>query len=84
MEELSKLTTNEVYRDYECFDMKDLVMQVNVNVQSPEDALKLLDKILKERVSSYDLYKYVNEKIAILQRLNREDELREVVGGIFH
>ena len=79
LEELRKLTPYEVYRDYEYFDMKDLMMQVNVNVQSPDDALKLLDEILDERASSYDLYKYVNEKIAILQRMNREDELREVV-----
>lgn len=55
-------------------------MQVNVNVQSPEDAMKLLDKILEERASSYDLYKYVNEKIGILQGLHREDEAREMVG----
>lgn len=79
VEELRKLTAYEVYRDYEYFDMKDLMMQVNVNVQSPEDALTLLDKLLKERASSFDLYKYVNEKIEILQGLNRKDEIREVV-----
>ena len=79
VEELRKLTPYEVYRDYEYFDMKDLMMQVNVNVQSPEDALNLLDKILKERASSYDLYKYVNDKIDILRGMNREDEIRKVI-----
>ena len=79
LEDLRKLSAYEVYRDYEYGDMNDLMMQVNVNVQSPEDALKLLDRILKERESSYDLYKYVNEKINILQGLNREDEVLKLV-----
>lgn len=79
LEELRKLTAYEVYRNYEYCDMNDLMMQVNVNVQSSDDALKLLDRILEERKSSYDLYKYVNEKIDILQRLNRSDEVRKVV-----
>ena len=79
VEELRKLTAYEVYRDYEYYDMKELMMQVNVNVLSPDDALKLLDKILEDRASSYDLYKYVNDKIDILRGMNREDEIREVV-----
>ena len=79
LEDLCKLSAYEVYRNYEYCDMNDLMMQVNVNVQSPEDALKLLDRILKERESSYDLYKYVNEKIDILQGLNRNDEIRKLV-----
>lgn len=79
LEDLRKLSAYEVYRNYEYCDMNDLVMQVNVNVQSPEDALKLLDRILKEREYSYDLYKYVNEKIDILQGLNRNDEIRKLV-----
>ena len=79
LEELRKLSAYEVYRDYDYCSMKDLMMQVNVHIQSPEDSLKLINALLEEHKSSYDLYKYVNEKIDILQKMNREDEVRKVI-----
>ena len=79
LQELRKLSAYEVYRDYDYCNMKELMMQVNVHIQSPEDSLKLINVLMEERKSSYDLYKYVNEKIDILQKMNREDEVREVI-----
>ena len=79
LEELRKLSAHEVYRDYDYCNMKELMMQVNVHIQSPKDSLKLINVLMEERKSSYDLYKYVNEKIDILQKMNQEDEVRKVI-----
>ena len=58
--QISKLAT---YREYEIFDMDELVQQIMLSVQSKEEALLSVNQLIKERAERWDLYKLVLRKI---------------------
>lgn len=73
---IEKLVT---YREYDVYDMDDLVQQIIFSVQSKEEALVHVNKMMEEGEERYDFYKLVYRKIEILQALNRADEAKAVL-----
>ena len=69
-----------MYRNYDIYDINDLLQQVTIIVQSEEEALKLLDKLIREQADKYDFYKLVRRKIDLLRRMKEE----ELGTGMFH
>ncbi|MBQ9641920.1 MAG: SWIM zinc finger family protein [Bacteroidaceae bacterium] len=68
-----------MYRNYDIYDINDLLQQVTIIVQSEEEALKLLDKLIREQADKYDFYKLVRRKIDLLRRMKEEEEAENVV-----
>lgn len=79
LQEVRRLAKCATYRSCDMYDMEELLIKLNLIVQSPQDALKLLDNILKEQHSSYDQYRYVSQKVDILREINRDAEADETV-----
>ena len=73
---IEKLVT---YREYDIYDMDDLVQQIILSVQSKEEALVHVNKMMEEGEERYDFYKLVYRKIEILKALNRADEAEAVL-----
>lgn len=66
--QISKLAT---YREYEIFDMDELVQQIMLSVQSKEEALATVNQLIMEKKEHWDLYKLVIRKIEILKELGK-------------
>ena len=60
--------------NYGLCDVDDLMMQLNLLLQTPEDALKMLDALIAEHESSYDQFQYVIQKMELLQGMGKENE----------
>lgn len=76
LRETAKLST---YRDYDIFSIDELIMNVNISVQSPEKAINLINNLLEERKDSNDLYKLVFRKIELLNNLNEQKKADKVI-----
>ena len=57
------------YREYDIFDMDDLIQQIMLSVQSKEEALATVNQLIMEKKEHWDLYKLVVRKIEILKEL---------------
>lgn len=79
--QISKLAT---YREYEIFDMDELVQQIMLSVQSKEEALLSVDKLIKERTERWDLYKLVLRKIEILKELDKTTEVEATISEFLY
>lgn len=79
LQEIRRLAQCAAYRAYDMYDMEELLMQLNLIVQSPQDALKLIDDKLREQNSSYDLYRFVSQKVEVLREMNRDAEADETI-----
>lgn len=74
VEELHGISRISIFQNYDICDVDDLLMQANLLTKSPEDTLKLLDDVLKERKDTYDLYEWVLRKVEFLLELNKQKE----------
>ena len=63
LQELGQLAKLSTYRDYDLYDIDELLMQINLSIQPAEKALELIDKLLEERKDTYDLYQIVLRKV---------------------
>lgn len=79
LQELREIAELSTYRDYDIFDIDELIMNINILVQSPDKAINLIDSLLEERKESYDLYKLVLRKIELLDRLNEQKKAANVI-----
>lgn len=81
VQELRQIAKLSTYRDYDIFDVDELMMQINILAQPAEKALTLIDNLLEERKDSYDLYKLVFRKVELLSELNElkkaDDTIRQ-------
>ena len=75
--QISKLAT---YREYEIFDMDELVL----SVQSKEEALLSVNQLIKERAERWDLYKLVLRKIEILKELGKTTEVEATISEFLY
>ncbi len=79
--QISKLAT---YREYEIFDMDELVQQIMLSVQSKEEALVSVNQFIKERKEHGDLYKLVLRKIEILEELGKTTEVEATISEFLY
>lgn len=79
--QISKLAT---YREYEIFDMDELVQQIMLSVQSKEEALLSVNQLIKERAERWDLYKLVLRKIEILKELGKTTEVEATISEFLY
>lgn len=72
--------TDFVYNlsNYGIFDFDDMLLQVNINTQTPEDTLQMLDVQIDQHKEQYDEYVYVERKIDLLQKIHRLSDAEKV------
>lgn len=79
LQELGQIAEISVYRHYDVYDVDELMMQINLSIQSPDKALELIDKLLEERKDSYDLYELVLRKVNLLVEQQEEQKAEETI-----
>lgn len=81
LQELCQIAKISIYRDYDLYDVDELMMQINLSIQPVEKALELIDKLLEERKGSYDLYQLVLRKVDLLlgqkEQKKADDTIRQ-------
>ena len=78
-QELGQLAKLSTYRDYDLYDIDELLMKINLSVQPAEKALELIDKLLEERKDTYDLYQIVLRKVNLLTGLHEEQKAADTI-----
>ena len=79
LQELGQLAKLSTYRDYDLYDIDELLMQINLSIQPAEKALELIDKLLEERKDTYDLYQIVLRKVNLLTELHEEQKATDTI-----
>lgn len=79
LQELGQLAKLSTYRDYDLYDIDELLMQINLSIQPAENALELIDKLLEERKDTYDLYQIVLRKVNLLTELHEEQKAADTI-----
>jgi len=79
LQELGQLAKLSTYRDYDFYDIDELLMQINLSIQPAEKALELIDKLLEERKDTYDLYQIVLRKVNLLTELHEEQKAADTI-----
>ncbi|SCH90423.1 SWIM zinc finger family protein [uncultured Bacteroides sp.] len=79
LQELGQLAKLSTYRDYDLYDIDELLMKINLSVQPAEKALELIDKLLEERKDTYDLYQIVLRKVNLLTGLHEEQKAADTI-----
>lgn len=79
LQELGQLAKLSTYRDYDLYDIDELLMKINLSVQPAEKALELIDKLLGERKDTYDLYQIVLRKVNLLTGLHEEQKAADTI-----
>lgn len=79
LQELCQIARISIYRDYDLYDVDDLMMQINISIQSADKALELIDKLLEERKDSYDLYQLVLRKVDLLLGQKEQEKADDTI-----
>lgn len=80
LNELCGIAKLDAYADYNIYEMDELVKDFNLTSQTKEGALKLIDKMLSETsISSYKISDWVEQKIDLLNQLNRYEEVEKTI-----
>ena len=79
LQELGQIAKISIYRDYDLYDIDELLMQINLSIQPAEKALELIDKLLEERKDAYDLYQIVLRKVNLLTELHEEQKAADTI-----
>ena len=79
LQELGQLAKLSTYRDYDLYDIDELLMKINLSGQPAEKALELIDKLLEERKDTYDLYQIVLRKVNLLTGLHEEQKAADTI-----
>lgn len=79
LQELPQIAGLSVYRDYDIYDMDELLMRVNLVTQSASTALELIDSILEERKNSCGLYEWVLRKVDLLVKQNETEKAEATI-----
>lgn len=79
LHELSLIAQIWIYREYDIYDVDELMMQINLAIQPVEKALELIDRLLEERKDAYDLYQLVLRKVDLLLGQNEQEKADETI-----
>lgn len=79
LQELCQIARISIYHDYDIYDVDDLMMQINLSIQSADKALELIDQLLEERKDSYDLYQLVLRKVDLLLGQKEQEKADDTI-----
>ena len=79
LQEPCQIAGISIYHDYDIYDVDDLMMQINLSIQSADKALELIDKLLEERKDSYDLYQLVLRKVDMLLGQKEQEKADDTI-----
>lgn len=79
LHELSLIAQIWIYREYDIYDVDELMMQINLAIQPVEKALELIDRLLEERKDTYDLYQLVLRKVDLLLNQKEKEKADETI-----
>lgn len=79
LHELSLIAQIWIYREYDIYDVDELMMQINLAIQPVEKALELIDRLLEERKDAYDLYQLVLRKVDLLLNQKEQEKADETI-----
>ena len=84
LSEIIQIGKMATYREYDIFDMDDLIQQIMLSVQSKEEALATVNQIIMEKKEHWDLYKLVVRKIEILKELGKTAEVETTISEFLY
>lgn len=79
LHELSLIAQIWIYREYDIYDVDELMMQINLAIQPVEKALELIDRLLEERKDAYNLYQLVLRKVDLLLNQKEHEKADETI-----
>jgi len=79
LKKIRTITKKKELCDYPFYNIDDLLLNINIYVQTKEDGLQLIDDLLKEQKDSDNICGLVNQKIDFLYQLNRQEEVEAVI-----
>lgn len=84
LSEIIQIGKMATYREYDIFDMDDLIQQIMLSVQSKEEALATVNQLIMEKKEHWDLYKLVVRKIEILKELGKTAEVETTISEFLY
>ena len=79
LQELGQLAKLSTYRDYDLYDIDELLMQINLSIQPAEKALELIDELLEVRKGTCGIYQLVLRKVNLLLEQNEEQKADDTI-----
>lgn len=79
LQELCQIAKISIYRDYDIFDVDELMMQINLAILPAEKSLELIDKLLEEKKDSSDLPQWVLRKVDLLLKQKEQGKADETI-----
>ena len=76
---LREIAEISIFREYDLYDVDELMMQINLSIQSAEKALELIDELLEVRKGTCDIYKLVLRKVNLLLEQNEEQKADDTI-----
>lgn len=84
LQELYEIAKISPYRDYDVYDVDELMMQIEISTQPVAKALELIDELIEDRKDSYDLYQLVLRKIDLLTEYNESEKVDATIYQYLH
>lgn len=79
LQELWRIAEISIYRNYDIYDVDELVQDITMLTQPVDKALELIDKLLVERKESWGLFEIVLRKVDLLQRMGEQQKADETI-----
>ena len=79
LKEIRTITKKKKFCDYPFYNIDELLLNINIYVQTKEGALQLINDLLEEQKDSDNIYGLVNKKINFLYQLNRQEEAETTI-----
>lgn len=76
---LREIAEISIFREYDLYDVDELMMQINLSIQSAEKALELIDELLEVRKGTCDIYQLVIRKVNLLLEQNEEQKADDTI-----
>ena len=76
---LREIAEISIFREYDLYDVDELMMQINLSIQPAEKALELIDELLEVRKGTCDIYQSVLRKVNPLLEQNEEQKADDTI-----
>ena len=76
---LREIAEISIFREYDLYDVDELMMQINLSIQSAEKALELIDELLEVRKGTCGIYQLVLRKVNLLLEQNEEQKADDTI-----
>lgn len=76
---LREIAEISIFREYDLYDVDELMMQINLSIQPAEKALELIDELLEVRKGTCDIYQLVIRKVNLLLEQNEEQKADDTI-----